>query len=113
MTDKPSELEYRNEVESTAETILDHIEEYPEDYGDDPWKAIHETVDWHEYVQKYHLFLPVLQHAESNPEEWNVYVKDGETNHWKVLEAMAYTAFRADVANRVFDLAEERGVDLD
>jgi hypothetical protein len=106
-----SELEYREEVKSTAENIVDAIEEYPEDYADDPWKAIHEDVDFHEWMLNHCYFLDVLKHAESPPEEWNVYVADDEDNHWEVLSAMAYTCFRQDVAHEVFDLAEERGVD--
>lgn len=104
--------EYDEEVESTAETIVDAIEEYPEDYGDDPWKCIHEDVGGHEWVIYTSYHLDILEHAEAEPEEWQAYVEDGETNHRKVLEAMAYTSFRQDVAHEVFDLAEERGLDL-
>lgn len=102
------EEEYSTEVESTALTILEKIEEYPEDYGDDEWKAIHEEVDRHEYVLKNHLFLDVLQHSERGPEEWHIYVDDGEKNHWEVLGAMAYTSFRGDVFEQVQQIREVR-----
>ena len=102
-----SELEYREEVKSTAENIVNAIEEYPEDYADDPWSAIHENVDSHEWIIYTAYHLDILQHSESGPEEWSVYVEDSENDHRKVLEAMAYTAFRADVGHEVFDLADE------
>lgn len=98
-----TELEYKAEVTSTAENIVNAIEEYPEDYADDPWMAIHEDVDPHEWVINNWAYLDVLKHSESGPEEWQVYVKDGEDNHYEVLRAMAYTAFRADVSGEVFD----------
>lgn len=107
MTDDINLTEYRDEVESTAQTILDKLEDYPEDY-DDEWEVIHETVDFHGYVTKNHLFLPVIQFASNDPEEWKTYVKDSEENHWKVLGAMAYTAFRADVYDEIENIREVR-----
>lgn len=113
MTDNDiSEKEYDTEVESTAENIVNAIEEYPEDYFDDVWRAIHEDVDNHEWIINNWYLLDVLKHSENGPEEWQVYVEDGEDDHWTVLRAMAYTSLRQDVANEVFDLAEERGLDL-
>lgn len=107
-----TEQEYRAEVKSLAENIVNAIEEYPEDYADDPWMAIHEDVDNHSWIiNNWHL-LDVLKHAESGPEEWQVYVADDEDNHYEVLRSMAYTSFRADVSHEVFDLAEERGLEL-
>jgi len=113
MTDNNiSELEYQAQVESTAENIVNAIEEYPEDYADDPWMCIHEDVDNHEWTTNNWAYLDVIKHSESGPEEWSVYVEDGETNHFTVLQAMAYTSFRADVGHEVFDLAEKRGLEL-
>jgi hypothetical protein len=107
-----TEQEYQAEVSSTAENIVDAIEEYPEDYADDPWMCIHESIYSHQWIIYTSYHLDVLRHSESGPEEWSVYVEDGENDHRKVLEAMAYTTFRADVSHEVFDLAEERGIEL-
>lgn len=108
MSDDITQEQYDNEVASTALTILGKIEEYPEDYGDDEWKAVHEEVDFHDYVTKRHCFLSVLQYTERGPEEWQTYAEDNEKNHWKVLKAMAYTAFRADVYDEVQSIRETR-----
>lgn len=107
-----TEQEYRAEVKSTAENIVDGWEEYPEDYGD-IHEVIWEDVDNHSWVINNWYLLDVLQHAEREPEEWQIYVEDGESDHYAVLRAMAYSAFQADVTQEVHDLAEERGVELD
>lgn len=102
-----SKQQYDKQVASTAENILHVIEEYPEDYADDPWKCIHENVDNHEWIIYTSHHLDILQHSDRGPEEWQVYIEDGETDHRKVLEAMAYTAFRADVAEIVMEELRE------
>lgn len=104
MSQNFTETEYKHEVEATAENILNAIEEYPEDYADDPWQAIHEDVDNHEWIINSHYHLDVLQHSEAGPQEWQTYLSpDDEDNHRKVLEAMAYTAFRQDVSEAVME----------
>lgn len=99
--------EYQAEVESTALTILDKFEEYPEDY-DDISEVVFTDVDSHEYVKWNHNHLHVLRHSEIGPEEWQTYVEDGEENHHAVLQAMAYTAFRADVYEQIAAIREAR-----
>lgn len=105
MTDLTKD-EYDEAVEFAAECIIEEIEMDLE-ARNDPWSAIHDTVDYHEYVQEHRYYLDVLKHADSPPEEWQVYVQDDEDNHWRVLEAMVYTCFRQDVAHAVFDVIDQ------
>jgi len=95
--------DYRNEVERTAEIILDKFEEYDDDYSDIS-EVIFEQVDSHQWIIYHSYNLDVLRHSDEGPQEWSIYVEDDETNPWKVLNAMAYTAFRADVTAKVNDL---------
>ncbi len=99
--------QYDDEVESTAKIIVDAINEYPEDYADDPWVAIHEDVDNHEWITYSGYHLHILEHSDEGPVEWKQYVEDDETSYRKVIEAMAYTAFRADVSQEVFDRLDD------
>ena len=106
MTDNDiSYREYRNEVEQTAEIILNQFEEY-DDY-DDISEVIFENTEGHQWVIYHHYNLDVLRHSDEGPQEWSAYVEEGETDHWRVLNAMAFTAFRADVMEKVNDLRDD------
>jgi len=98
--------DYRNEVEQTAEIILDQFEEYDDDYSDIS-EVIFENVDSHQWMIYDSYSLDVLRHSDEGPQEWSAYVEEGETDHWRVLNAMAFTAFRADVRAKVNDLRSD------
>jgi hypothetical protein len=97
--------DYRNEVEQTAEIILDKFEEN-DDYSDIS-EVIFESVDTHQWMIYDSYSLDVLRHSDEGPQEWSAFVEDDETDHLKVLNAMAFTAFRADVRAKVNDLRSD------
>lgn len=100
--------EYDAEVASTAMNILDKIEEHPEDYENKHYKAFEEETDWHNYVTKQSYYLDVLRYSSRGPDEWKARVANDEKNHWKVLRAMAYSAFTADVTQAKSRIEEAR-----
>jgi aminoglycoside phosphotransferase family enzyme len=95
--------DYRNQIEQTAEIIVDQFEEYDDDYSE----VIFENVDSHQWMIYDSYSLDVLRHTDEGPQEWSAYVEEGETDHWRVLNAMAFTAFRADVRAKVTDLRSD------
>lgn len=91
--------EYRNEIESIAENVLDIEEQYPDDYSDIS-EIIWEEVDSHQWVIYNSYNLDVLKHADNEPEEWKHLVSDDDD--WrKVLSVMAYKAMENDVWEEV------------
>lgn len=99
--------QYRDEVRSYAGSILDEVEAHadaPLDshrFDDELSEFVLESVDGHSWVLYYGYNLAILQHADNEPEEWMTYVDPDETFYRRVLNAMAYTAFRADVFDEV------------
>lgn len=104
MTDNISYRDYRNGVEQTAEITIDQFEEY--DYSEIS-EIIFENVESHQWVIHYRYNLDVLRHSDEGPQEWWVFVEDEETDYLKVLQAMAYAAFRADVTAKINDLRND------
>jgi len=106
MTDEDmSYADYRDQVQETAEITLDQFEEY-DDYSDIT-EVIFENTEGHQWVIYHRYNLDVLRHSDEGPREWWVFVEDEETDHWRVLNAMAFAAFRADVTAKVNDLRNE------
>ena len=104
MTDNDiSYADYRDQVQETAEIIIDETDEH----DDDIHEVIVESTGRHQWIIYYGYNLDVLRHSDEGPQEWSIHVEDDETDHLEILNAMAYTAFRADVRAKVNDLRND------
>lgn len=106
--------EYREEIRSTAETVIEETEEYHEcsiysdRFEDKLVDEINTTADWHQWVSYYGYALDVLSVADSDPEEWWIYVKEDEKNHMAIIREMARACFRQDLYEETMELLNER-----
>lgn len=83
------------------------VEELTEDTRD-IHHEISMAVDQSRMHMMYSNNLKVLEYSDSEPEEWSIFVDDNESDHKKVLQAMAYATLRQDLYREI----EER-IDLE
>jgi len=104
-----TETEYSEKIESIAETEIWEAIECGEPIGSDLFedylmKTTLQTANCSDITLGVENALMVLQHAESPPEEWQIYVDpEQKNNHQAVLEAMAHSCFSMDLVHAVYD----------
>ena len=99
-----TQQEYKNEVEATAETVIDIYNEYKEDYAL-IHEVIHEEIDNHQWIIYNAYHLDILKYADNEPEGWYIYVSDENMSDYRnVLQAMAYVSLQLDVTDKVSEL---------
>lgn len=97
MNDYDPDLDSTEEYFSRIEMMADGIEEEMEADPDyELNEAVWETVDSSRMVIYTHECINVLKYAQSQPEEWNHFVADGDS--WQeVVQAMAFDIVRNDL----------------
>jgi hypothetical protein len=60
-------------------------------------------VDQTKAIMYYSYNMKILQHSDSEPHEWQIYVEDNENDYKKVLQAMAYATLEYDVTQELSD----------
>lgn len=100
---------YRAEITSTAETIIEEVHTHgggafgTDEFEETLTEVIWETADSHQWIIYSGYHLDILQHSESDPDDWLDYVDpDRENDHRHVLQAMAFTAFYRDLSHETF-----------
>jgi len=94
---------YRDYVNEFCD-ILEN--EYDIETDDDPHHTISMNVDSTKAIMYYSYNMKILQHSDSEPYEWEIYVEDDEDNYKKVIQAMAYATLKYDVTQEL----SERGL---
>ena len=92
--------DYYQYVEEMADIFID--EKVNEDLSDIHYEISLE-VDQCRMHMMYGNNLKVLQYSDSEPEEWQIYVEENETNYRKVLQAMTYATLRRDLIEELQD----------
>lgn len=110
-----SQREYRNEIESSANIILDEAierDEWPlhsDRFEEELNRDVERTADNHKWQMYPCYALDVLERAKNEPEEWQIYVDpERENNHRHVLCAMAYACFLTDLREATMEELERR-----
>lgn len=91
---------YSDYVKEFANLLQD---EYEIETDDDPHFTIGFEVDESMVSMSLNDYLTILENSDSEPYEWNIYVEDGEDDHRKVIQAMAYATLRHDVTQELSD----------
>ena len=91
---------YRDYVNEFCD-ILEN--EYDIETDDDPHHTISMNVDSTKAIMYYSYNMTILQHSDSDPYEWQIYVEDDENDHKKVIQAMAYATLKYDITQELSD----------
>ena len=89
--------QYRDRVESIADTIM---EEYPEDMEIED--RIFEAVDSSGLVLKYHMMGAPIKYHNNEPDEIGPFIQSNP------VQGLAFVCLRADVRREVYDRKEEK-----
>lgn len=104
-----TETEYSAKIDHMAEVEINEAIAMGEPiestlFEDDLMEATRQTANCSDITLGVENALMVLQHTESPPEEWQIYVDpEQKNNHQAVLEAMAYSCFSMDLVHAVYD----------
>lgn len=91
---------YRDYVNEFCDIIEN---EYDIATDDDPYHTISMQVDQTKAIMYYSYNMTILNHSDSDPHEWQIYVDDNENDHKKVIQAMAYATLKYDITQELSD----------
>ena len=92
--------EYRQYINEFCD-ILEN--EYDIASDNDKHYTIGMQVDQSKAIMFYSYNMNILQHSDSKPHEWQIYVEENENDYKKVIQAMAYATLEYDITQELSD----------